>query len=93
MTSCGQGAGNVHAAWRMAVARRAAAGYGENPGLAALAVAGSVGAGVADRFSDLELDCYWFRPPTEADRLAAGRNRRTPTRPTAFASPGRTVPR
>ena len=68
--SCGQGTGNVHAAWRMAVARRAAAGYAANPGLAALAVAGSVGACVADRFSDLELDCYWFRPPTEAERLA-----------------------
>ncbi len=68
--SCGQRTGNVHAAWRMAVARRAAAGYAGNPGLAALAVAGSVGGGVADRFSDLELDCYWFRPPAEAERLA-----------------------
>jgi hypothetical protein len=37
---------------------------------AALAVAGSVGAGIADRFSDLELDCYWVRPPTDADRVA-----------------------
>ncbi|HEV2932758.1 MAG TPA: hypothetical protein VGY96_06480 [Streptosporangiaceae bacterium] len=31
--------------------------------LAALAVAGSVGARIADRFSDLELDCYWAHPP------------------------------
>jgi hypothetical protein len=64
------GAENVHAAWRMRVAERAAGVYAGNRNLAALAVAGSVGAGVADRFSDLELDCYWIRPPTDADRLA-----------------------
>ena len=64
------GAENVHAAWRMEVAKRAAGVYRGNRNLAALAVAGSVGAGIADRFSDLELDCYWARPPTDADRLA-----------------------
>ncbi len=53
----------------MAVARRVAGTYAGNPNVAALAVAGSVGAGLADRFSDLELDCYWVRPPTDADRL------------------------
>ena len=53
----------------MAVARRVAGTYTGNPSIAALAVAGSVGAGLADRFSDLELDCYWVRPPTDADRL------------------------
>jgi hypothetical protein len=61
---------NVHAEWRMAVARQAARAYSGNRNLAALAVAGSVGAGIADRFSDLELDCYWVRPPADADRLA-----------------------
>lgn len=64
------GAENVHTAWRVGVAERAAGVYAGNPNLAALAVAGSVGAGIADRFSDLELDCYWVRPPTDADRLA-----------------------
>jgi hypothetical protein len=50
---------------------QAAAGvYAGNGNLAALAVAGSVGAGIADRFSDLELDCYWARLPSDADRLA-----------------------
>jgi hypothetical protein len=58
----------------MAVAGQAAGGYSGNPGLAALAVAGSVGAGLADRFSDLELDCYWFRPPADAERLAPVRS-------------------
>ena len=59
---------NVHVAWRMALAERAAQAYGRNEQLAALAVAGSVGAGLADRFSDLELDCYWFCPPSDLDR-------------------------
>ena len=53
----------------MAVAGQVAAAYAGNPNVAALAVSGSVGAGLADRFSDLELDCYWGRPPTDADRL------------------------
>jgi hypothetical protein len=61
---------NVHAVWRMGVAEQAGRVYARNPNLAALAVAGSVGSGIADRFSDLELDCYWVRPPTDADRLA-----------------------
>jgi hypothetical protein len=64
------GTENVHAAWRMGVAERAAGVYAGNRNLAVLAVAGSVGAGIADRFSDLELDCYWVRPPADADRLA-----------------------
>lgn len=50
------------------MAERAAAAYAGNGKLAALAVAGSVGAGLADRFSDLELDCYWSSPPGDADR-------------------------
>ena len=52
------------------MAERAAGVHAGNRNLAALAVAGSVGAGIADRFSDLELDCYWVRPPADADRLA-----------------------
>jgi hypothetical protein len=59
---------NIHAAWRMAEARRAAQAYQPNPKLAALAVAGSVGSGLADQFSDLELDCYWFSAPGDRDR-------------------------
>ncbi len=62
------GEANVHVAWRMAVASRAAWAYAENGKLAALAGAGSVGAGLAGRFSDLELGCYWSSPPGDADR-------------------------
>ena len=62
------GEANVHAAWRLALAERATRVYAPNPKLAALTVAGSVGAGLADRFSDLELDCYWLDPPGDLDR-------------------------
>jgi hypothetical protein len=61
---------NMHAEWRLAVAGRVAAACAGNPKVAALTVAGSVGAGLADQFSDLEIDCYWTSPPTDADRLA-----------------------
>ena len=68
MTEDDPGQLNEHARWRMAVAERAARAYGQNDRLAALAVAGSVGSGLADRFSDLELDCYWHEPPRDRDR-------------------------
>lgn len=64
----GSGEANVHAAWRLAVAAQAARAYASNGKLAALAAAGSVGAGLADRFSDLELDCCWVDPPGDLDR-------------------------
>lgn len=60
----------MHASWRLAVARTAADAYAGNRRLAAFVVAGSVGAGLADEFSDLELDCYWSEPPSDRDRLA-----------------------
>jgi hypothetical protein len=59
---------NVHASWRMERAEVAAGAYASNKKLAALAVAGSVGTGLADRFSDLELDCYWLAPLSDLDR-------------------------
>jgi Domain of unknown function (DUF4037) len=51
-------------------AREIAHGYRSENGLLALTVAGSVGAGLADRWSDLELDCYWWKPPSESERRA-----------------------
>ena len=57
-----------HVAWRLRAAERVAAAYGPAPNLAVVAVAGSVGAGLADRWSDLELDCYWREPPSGEDR-------------------------
>lgn len=64
------GSGNPQAEWRMAVGRQVAAAQAGNRALAAFAVAGSAGAGTADQFSDLELDCYWTRPPSDGERLA-----------------------
>jgi hypothetical protein len=61
---------NAHAVWRLAEAARAAGAYTGNGRVAALTAAGSVGSGLADRFSDLELDCYWHEPPSDQDRMA-----------------------
>lgn len=56
-------------AWRLRVGRQIGDSYlSDQP--AVISVAGSVGAGVADRWSDLELDCYWQRSPTDTDRKA-----------------------
>ena len=52
------------------VAQRIADAYGAQPKLLAAAVAGSVGTGLSDRWSDLEIDCYWEDPPTPDDRKA-----------------------
>lgn len=59
----------VHVAWRLRLAQEIEGAYGPAPTLAVLAAAGSVGAGYADRWSDLEVDCYWREPPSDADRL------------------------
>jgi len=68
MGGVGSAEATPHVAWRLRAAERVAAAYGPAPNLAALAVAGSVGAGLADRWSDLELDCYWREPPSDEDR-------------------------
>ena len=54
----------------MQVAERIDRAYAQPASLAALTVSGSVGWGVADRWSDLELDCYWLTAPSDADRRA-----------------------
>lgn len=61
---------SIHVAWRLEAAGQVARAYGGNRKLAAVMVAGSVGSGLADQFSDLELDCYWFDAPDERDRTA-----------------------
>ncbi|MCZ6633551.1 MAG: hypothetical protein O7G87_09110 [bacterium] len=57
--------------WRYELAERIAASYMENPKTRVVMVAGSVGRGCADRYSDLEIDVYYDEAPTEADRIAA----------------------
>jgi hypothetical protein len=55
-TASAAGGNGRHVAWRMEIAREIAEGYQAEDGLVALTVAGSVGAGLADRWSDLEID-------------------------------------
>lgn len=53
------------------LAERVASSYADNPKVSATVVAGSVGRGRHDEFSDVEVDVYWAGPPTDQDRLAA----------------------
>lgn len=59
---------NYESEWRLAQGKRAAQLYAQNRKLAALVVAGSVGRGWADEWSDIELDLFWHEPPTDDDR-------------------------
>lgn len=56
--------------WRMVLAQQIAASYARNPNAEVVMIAGSVGRGTADRFSDIEIDVYYRRPPTMAERTA-----------------------
>jgi hypothetical protein len=55
---------------RLTLARQIAPGYTNNPKVAVLVVAGSVGRSNADMYSDIELDVYWHESPTDEDRMA-----------------------
>jgi hypothetical protein len=57
--------------WRLALAKRIAESYARSPNAEVVMVAGSVGRGLADRYSDIEVDVYYTRPPAEAERVAA----------------------
>jgi hypothetical protein len=57
-------------AWRLALARKISSAYASNPKVRALAVAGSVARGCADRYSDIEIDVYWAEPPSDEERRA-----------------------
>jgi hypothetical protein len=59
---------NKASTWRLDLAQRIAPGYSQNRKAAVVVVAGSVGRGKADRFSDIEIDVYWHEPPTDEDR-------------------------
>jgi hypothetical protein len=55
---------------RVAVAEAMAPRYAANDGVAAVLLAGSVARGLADDRSDVEVDVYWHRPPTDGERRA-----------------------
>src|SRR5262245_5543350 len=57
--------------WRLELARRIALPYADDANARAVMIAGSVSRGTDDRWSDIEIDVYYDRPPTEAERRAA----------------------
>jgi hypothetical protein len=57
--------------WRLALAEEIGAAYASNDNAQVVMVAGSVGRGSADRYSDIEVDVYYAEAPTEAERVAA----------------------
>jgi hypothetical protein len=57
--------------WRLALAEEIGAAYASDDNAQVVMVAGSVGRGSADRYSDIEVDVYYAEPPTEGERIAA----------------------
>jgi Domain of unknown function (DUF4037) len=57
--------------WRFALASQIGAAYASSDNARVVMVAGSVGRGSADRYSDIEVDVYYAEPPTEAERRAS----------------------
>lgn len=55
---------------RRMLAEIVAPAYAANPKVAAVLLAGSVARGLADEFSDIEIDIFWHAPPTDEDRSA-----------------------
>jgi hypothetical protein len=55
---------------RRALAEIVAPAYAANPKVAGVLLAGSVARGIADQFSDIELDMFWYEPATDEERLA-----------------------
>jgi hypothetical protein len=61
---------NEATAKRLALAHKIAPAYAANPKVAVVVLAGSVGRGTADRFSDIEIDVFWNTAPTDDERHA-----------------------
>lgn len=54
--------------WRHALAQQIASHYRANPKVRAVALAGSVAQGDADRSSNIDLLVFWVEPPTDKER-------------------------
>lgn len=59
---------NEASRWRSALAQQIAPHYHANPKVRAVALAGSVALGYADRSSDIDLSVFWADPPTGKER-------------------------
>ncbi len=60
--------------WRFDLAKKIAYAYSNNPKTEVVMVAGSVGRGTADEFSDIEIDVYYSAAPTEEERVSSVRS-------------------
>jgi len=65
--------GDAGEGWRLQLARKMALPYARDENARAVLIAGSVGCGTDDRWSDIEIDVYYDRPPTETERRAAAK--------------------
>ena len=59
---------NEASRWRSTLAQQIAPHYHANPKVRAVALAGSVTLGYADRSSDIDLSVFWAEPPTGKER-------------------------
>jgi hypothetical protein len=57
--------------WRLALAQKIAPIYAAIPPIQAVILSGSLAHRTDDAFSDIDLACFWERPPSEDDRRAA----------------------
>ena len=67
---------NEASAGRFALAQQLAPHYSASPKVAAVAVAGSVARGDADRFSDIDLAVFWVAAPTEQEHKEISKHAR-----------------
>lgn len=56
---------------RKELAWRISQSFAKNPKAKVVMIAGSVGRGQADAYSDIEIDVYWSHPPSEEERRVA----------------------
>lgn len=57
--------------WRIALAQKIAPIYANIPDIAAVVLLGGVARGLGDKYSDLDIACFWHRTPIEDERRAA----------------------
>ena len=54
--------------WRIALAQKIVPIYANHPKVKVVIVGGSVGRGIADRYSDVEIGVFWTESPSETER-------------------------
>ncbi len=62
---------NEEVNWRLRLAKKIAEAYSADPNSEVVMIAGSVGRQWDDGYSDIEIDVYYYAPPTESSRIKA----------------------